>query len=225
MRAPGARKLSLAAAIKLDRSARGTPTPDPSPQGGGEGKARLSELILTKQRGPILPGTVAAFCSGAASPLPLAGRGRGWGSTGTESCFHHRPAWHPWRSTACWMRAHRARKLSLAAAIKLDRTARGTPTPDPSPQGGGEGKPLAANFDETTLADIAGNGRCVLLRRLLLPSPLRGGVGGGGQRALTLPPCAEQQRINSGIGDGGQGRLNLVQHSVDIAEHLVVPES
>jgi len=30
--------------------------------------------------------------------------------------------------------------MSLAVAIKLERGARGTPTPDPSPQGGGERK-------------------------------------------------------------------------------------
>ena len=72
-------------------------------------------------------------------------------------------------------RASRAQKMSLAAAIKLDRSARGTPTPDPSPQGGGEGKPLGANFDETTLLILQGTVAAFLLRRLLLPSPQGGG--------------------------------------------------
>jgi len=45
---------------------------------------------------------------------------------------------------------------------------------------------VAAYFDETTLADIAGNDPCVFAAALLLPSPLRGGVGGAGQRALSL---------------------------------------
>jgi hypothetical protein len=41
-----------------------------------------------------------------------------------------------------------------------------------------------------------------MIRGLLLPSPLRGGVGGGGQRGL-----------------------NLSQYTVNIPKHIVVPET
>jgi hypothetical protein len=81
--------------------------------------------------------------------------------------------------------AHPVRKLSLAinhrAGFNHIRQHLWTPTPDPSPQEG-EGRRIPL-FAKKASAHAGA-----------LPSPLRGGVGGGGQRALNFvhpaPPAS-----------------------------------
>ena len=67
---------------------------------------------------------------------------------------------------------------------------------------------------ETTLADIAGNRPCVFVAALLHPSPLRGGVGGGGQRALSLASSTDQHRTSRDLRPAGCARIRAQKHVV-----------
>ncbi len=71
--------------------------------------------------GRPLPSAVATRLRGRSSPLPPVGRGRGWGSAQQEA--------GPLRNPAVPARRERT---------GCKRVFRQTPTPDPSPQGGGE---------------------------------------------------------------------------------------
>jgi very-short-patch-repair endonuclease len=71
-----------------------TPTPDPSPQGGGEKKPRRPRQ---SRRPPKGLADVRRKNPRASLPLPLAGRGQGWGSTDDDGydcnpCCGRRPS-------------------------------------------------------------------------------------------------------------------------------------
>ncbi|MDQ0470256.1 hypothetical protein QO011_003272 [Labrys wisconsinensis] len=106
-----------------------TPTPYPSPQGGGDRPASRADRLRSRLVRPYRTCVeafvshrpfsrrpkIAAWSATPTAPLPLAGRGEGWGSIRNG------------RSAPC--------RAPLGAGRDLFCT---TPTPHPSPQGGGD---------------------------------------------------------------------------------------
>ena len=111
-----------------------------SPPRKGEGSS--GRRSKTQRPFPAISGHVVSskLAPSASSPLPLAGRGRGWGCRG-----HCDRVWSQPPTTICARRARATSMPSIAIGVRPDgggneNECRSTPTPDPSPQGGGEQK-------------------------------------------------------------------------------------
>ncbi len=94
-----------------------TPTPDPSPQGGGEYPSSRGRAGMPLRRDIIYiwPRQIGALPCIRTAPLPLAGRGRGWGPSGTAAPAV-RNATPRFRSPAARRRDCRAPRCSRIAA-------------------------------------------------------------------------------------------------------------
>ena len=98
---------------------------------------------------------------------------------------------------------------------------RATPTPDPSPQGGGEKEPDSAAAKTSTARPVSGKDKAAVTAEPQSPSPLWGGVRGGGTSAAPRPegekplasPAVRLRAKEAGIdlrqvpGSGGAGRI------------------
>ena len=187
-----------------------TPTPYPSPQGGG-GRRGRAVLRSTDDR-------TLALESVERSPSPLRGGVRGGGETGVSAVeANAKPAVEsssrglsPGSSTI-------AVEVTVGPGDKpQDDELRGffeignpmsTPTPYPSPQGGG-GRQAHVHS-----AQFAGESKnCSQEGEMsAFPSPLRGGVRGGGNAAdldPSAPPSGDEPRDDS-ARSGGESKRPL----------------
>ncbi len=194
--------------------ARGTPTPCPSPQGGG-GPRRVAPRFgsclegaaggtACRARGTGAHADPARIARGTPTPCPSPQGGGGPGGiaprfgSGLEGAAG---------GTAC-------RARGTGAHADPARIARGTPTPYPSPQGGGGPRRVAPVFG-SGLEGAAGGTACRARgtgvradpARIArgTPTPCPSPQGGGGPRrvAPVFGSGLEGAAGGSGAGDGG----------------------